>query len=87
MIGYLQVAAAAVAVLVAFWPNVRDVLASVSWEQQQQQTTRPSAASYRDAIYYLAEVRRRLVATQTLDDERRKAIDSLTLALVEGSDK
>ena len=43
--------------------------------------------SYRDAIYHLAQVRLRLRSTQLLDDARKKAFDSLTLALVEGSDQ
>lgn len=45
------------------------------------------APSYRDAIYYLAQVRFRLRATETLDADQMKAIDVLTLALVDGSDK
>jgi hypothetical protein len=46
----------------------------------------PKAPSYEQAILRLAEVRHRLVATQALGDDQRKAIDVLTLALVDGSD-
>ena len=45
------------------------------------------APSYRDAIYYLAQVRFRLRVTGALDADQMKAIDVLTLALVDGSDK
>lgn len=45
------------------------------------------APNYRDAIYYLSQVRFRLRATETLADDQKQAIDVLTLALVDGSDK
>jgi hypothetical protein len=44
------------------------------------------APSYEDAILRLADVRHRLNATDALGDDQRKAIDVLTLALVDGSD-
>jgi hypothetical protein len=47
----------------------------------------PKAPSYEQAILRLADVRSRLVATQALGDDQRKAIDVLTLALVDGSDQ
>jgi hypothetical protein len=46
----------------------------------------PSAPTYEQAILRLADVRSRLVATKTLGDDQKKAIDVLTLALVDGSD-
>lgn len=100
MIGYLQVAAAVAAVGVAFWPAI--LQAFHAWRAatvdanpdgpalppvQDQTVPSQKAPSYRDAIYYLSEVRRRLIVTETLDDSRKKAIDVLTLALVDGSDK
>lgn len=97
MIGYLQVAAAVGAVGVAFWPTVtqalhvwvtaRSVNGPAKPPVEDQMVPAKQAPSYRDAIYYLSEVRRRLVVTETLDDSRKKAIDVLTLALVDGSDK
>jgi hypothetical protein len=41
---------------------------------------------YRDAIWHLSRVRSRLRATTRLDDDEKRAIDVLTLALVDGSD-
>lgn len=42
---------------------------------------------YQKAMADLASVRKRLVDTKTLDDATKKAIDTLTLALVAGSDQ
>jgi len=47
----------------------------------------PKAPSYRSAIESLASVRSRLIATETLDDKAKAAINELTLCLVAGSDK
>jgi hypothetical protein len=44
------------------------------------------APSYQSAIANLAAVRFRLRATERLGEEQRKAVDVLTLALVDGSD-
>jgi len=43
--------------------------------------------SYKQAIDNLASVRLRLRATDCLHDDQKAAIDVLTLALVDGSDK
>jgi hypothetical protein len=48
---------------------------------------RPAVIGYQKAMADLASVRRRLVDTKTLDDATKKAIDTLTLALVAGSDQ
>jgi hypothetical protein len=45
-----------------------------------------AGVTYEQAILRLAEVRGRLVGTKMLGDDQRKAIDVLTLALVDGSD-
>lgn len=45
------------------------------------------AIGYQAAIADLANVRRRLVETKMLDDACRKAVDTLTLGLVAGSDQ
>jgi hypothetical protein len=46
-----------------------------------------AGVTYEQAILRLADVRSRLVATKALGDDQRKAIDVLTLALVDGSDQ
>lgn len=43
--------------------------------------------TYQSAIADLAHVRLRLLQTEQLNDAEKKAIDTLTLALVAGSDK
>jgi hypothetical protein len=43
--------------------------------------------SYQAAVGHLAHVRSRLLDTGSLDEPQRAAIDVLTLALVNGSDK
>ena len=47
---------------------------------------RSRTPTYEQAILRLADVRSRLAATKTLGDDQKKAIDVLTLALVDGSD-
>jgi hypothetical protein len=44
------------------------------------------APTYQSAIADLAHVRLRLLQTEKLDDKSKAAIDTLTLALVAGSD-
>jgi hypothetical protein len=46
-----------------------------------------AAISYQSAMADLANVRKRLLDTSLLDDKVKAAIDTLTLALVAGSDK
>jgi len=46
----------------------------------------PAMPTYKDSINHLAAVRARLRETGHLSDDQRKAIDVLTLALVDGSD-
>ena len=48
---------------------------------------RPVGPTYQEAIADLASVRLRLVGTDGLTDQAKAAIDTLTLALVSGSDK
>ena len=53
-------------------------------------TSQPKPApgvGYQKAIADLANVRTRLASTQQLDDKVKSAIDTLTLALVAGSDQ
>lgn len=44
-------------------------------------------ATYSDAIAALSAVRGRLLATEALAEKERAAVDTLTLALVNGSDR
>jgi hypothetical protein len=48
---------------------------------------RPAGPTYQGAIADLAVVRLRLLETQQLTEQARAAIDTLTLALVAGSDQ
>jgi hypothetical protein len=70
----LQYLAAAAAVAVVAWPMIPS-LGSLS-----------GPPPYREAIWHLSRVRARLRGTQKLDDDQKRAIDVLTLALVDGSD-
>lgn len=67
----IQYLAAAVAAFMAAWPLL----------------SRSRIPSYQATIADLAMVRRRLVETGMLADDQKRAIDVLTLALVDGSDK
>lgn len=45
----------------------------------------PRGVSYESSLRALAQVRARLAATESLTDKERGAVDTLTLALVNGS--
>lgn len=47
----------------------------------------PDEPSYHDALLALSAVRARLVATDTLGDDQKRAVEVLTLALVQGGDQ
>lgn len=90
----LQSIAAAAAVVVAVGPQLKraaEYVASLFVADPNVPMPRPLdevvAPSYRDSIAALAAVRLRLKATECLDDDQKKAIDVLTLALVDGSDQ
>lgn len=93
----LLVGAAAV---VAIWPGLKGVFgdaAMAAWRlfvraKHDAAVAPPPAVAgdrpgFQPAIANLALVRMRLAQTELLDDATRKAIDTLTLALVAGSDK
>jgi len=90
----IQIIAAAAALGVAFAPQLK-LLAQWAIGLWQDGSTVPPpkpleeaiAPSYQDAIANLATVRLRLLSTDGLQDEQKKAIDTLTLALVSGSDR
>jgi hypothetical protein len=83
-----KVVALVFGVLILAWPAI------FSWVKQglealPHSTPRltPAATSYIAAIENLGIVRTRLVQTECLGEQQKAAIDTLTLALVNGSDK
>ncbi len=74
----LQYVAAGLAALVAAWPQLK-LLPDVF--------VLPKSPDYQEAMANLAAVRTRLRLTDCLGDDQKKAIDVLTLALVDGSDE
>lgn len=95
---YEQIGAGIVAALVVAWPKVvaavKSLLATFDRPELRRppvvQPAAPGTVGYEDAIHNLALVRSRLKATNHLGDEKspeRAAIDTLTLALVAGSDQ
>ena len=90
----LQSLAAVAALCVAFAPQLQLFVQWAIGLWQDDSIVPPPkpleeaiAPSYRDAIANLATVRLRLLGTAKLGDEQKKAIDTLTLALVDGSDQ
>lgn len=83
MISSLLVGAA---LLLLFSPWMLKVGASVLATPSPQKPA-TGGVGYQRAMADLATVRRRLVETKTLDDAAKKAFDTLTLALVAGSDQ
>lgn len=86
-----QYLAAAAGLGVILWPMLPGLLRSVFFLLDgPAPPVKPLddvvAPNYRDAIYHLSQVRFRLRATQRFDDDQKRAIDILTLALVDGSD-
>lgn len=85
---WLQIGGIAAAVLVAFWPQMKTVVASAGgWFRSEPATAKVDAPSFTASVDHLSKVRARLVYTESLGAEQKKAIESLTLALVGGSDK
>ena len=76
------------AVAVLFWPSHK-VTADYLPKFSLPKATEPvrETVSYEAAIHDLAHMRLRLIATDHLDDAVRTAIDTITLALVAGSDQ
>lgn len=81
-----QYVCGAAALAVAAWPQIVSFVGRVL-EPSDVQPEPQGGVSYQDAIENLAVVRVRLLKTELLGDEQKKAIDVLTLALVSGSDK
>lgn len=74
-------------VVVLFWPNTK----SGEFTPHVPETVSPDAparsAKYIDSVAALQTVRERLLITDQLDEEQQDAINTLTLALVAGSDQ
>jgi hypothetical protein len=82
----ISVALLAAAAAVLFWPMKPKPVATLSIPTDLPPPPKPSP-TYQSAIADLARVRLRLLQTDALDDKTKAAIDTLTLALVGGSDK
>jgi hypothetical protein len=74
------VAGTAAAVVVGLWPKLAALLPNGV-------KPAPAKVTYQQAMSALAVVRGRLVATGGVSETASKAIEAVTLALVEGSDK
>lgn len=81
-----QIAAGAAAVVVATAPQLSQAAVYVAGLLRRG-GNEAAAPPYRQAIDNLAAVRLRLRATDCLHEDQKSAIDVLTLALVDGSDK
>lgn len=80
----LGLLAAAAAVL--FWPKPKPSPSIFTPSPAEIAPAPPRGPTYQEAIGNLANVRKRLVDTDTLGDAEKEAMDTLTLALVAGSD-
>lgn len=88
----LQAAAVVAAVAIAAWPAVaaaaqRLADAAKAPAAPQKPSGKPTGPTYQRAMLDLASVRQRLLATEGMSEAVKAAIDTLTLALVGGSDK
>jgi len=83
-----QTLAAVAAVGVAAWPTLKAVAVWLSARKPVGPVS-PAAIKppYSEAMADLQSVRLRLVRTDCLAQDQKNAIDVLTLALVDGSDK
>ena len=91
MMTWAQWLAAGIGVIVLAWPYIPAAVRWVFLRLADGPAPKPLeeavAPNYRDSIFYLAQVRFRLSTTGALGDDQKRAIDILTLALVDGSDK
>lgn len=85
-----QIIAAVIAAVVVAWPKLVQLVKSLRGVIPTGPVSPAAPVGYEDAIHNLALVRARLNSTGLLGEEKspqRAAIDTLTLALVAGSDK
>lgn len=92
----VQIVGLAAAAAVVLWPQLHYAAtwlavaaSSLLRREPGPEPAKPAAIApnFRDAVAHLAQVRLRLLTTEALGDEQKKAIETLTLALVAGSDK
>lgn len=83
---YALLAAAAALVLWPSMPKPTRAALTPPPPMMPREPIKPARPTYTHAIHALAAVRARLIATDQLGDAERKAIDTVTLALVAGSD-
>lgn len=90
----VQVIAGAAAAAVLAWAFRSELLYAVEiaggWlfsDDGDHQPARRRGPTYQQAMLDLAGVRTRLVETQSLSKDAAEAVETLTLALVAGSDK
>ena len=85
-----QIIAAVIAAVVVAWPKLVQAVKFLRGAIPAIPASPAAPVGYEDAIHNLALVRARLNSTGLLGDEKspqRASIDTLTLALVAGSDK
>lgn len=84
MITFMAIAAAAAILL---WPNAKQASSILPRIDLSEPVVVPNThPTYQAAIESLADVRTRLVKTEQLGEAELKAINTITLALVAGSD-
>lgn len=84
MIVWVLVAAAAV---LLFWPSSKPVANPYFPAPAELAPPQPRIPSYIDAVACLQTVRHRLVESEQLGEAQQDAIDTITLALVRGSER
>lgn len=85
MIESIAITVAAVGFLL--WPALQRAPAVISGLIRRKTGGDAPKVTYQSAVSHLADVRTRLLATECLKDPQKGAINTLTLALVDGSDK
>lgn len=89
---WLQYAAVLIAILVVLFPEIKKLLKSCSLpslgtaSKNSAKSSEKKVPTFAEAINALSVVRTRINHTDSLGDQQKSAIDSLTLALVDGSD-
>lgn len=82
-----QIIAGVVAVVVLLWPKLVEWAGRLKARVPGRMPAPEAEVTFEAAIHNLAAVRSRLLASALLDESAKKAIDTLTLQLVAGSDK
>lgn len=84
MIESIAITVAAVGFLA--WPAIKAAPAVIGGLIRRK-TNSPKSLTYQASVSALADVRCRLLQTECLKDAQKGAINTLTLALVDGSDQ